>query len=87
MRVRRAPRPPPPVFDQSLVQVLLGALVAERVVLTTRTTVPSPEYPQLHLGRPWPRPIVERQGDRIGVESDPGRGTAFFFTLPAISEA
>lgn len=47
---------PRPVLNQSLVQVLLGALVAESVVLTSPNTIPPPEHPRLHLGRPWPRP-------------------------------
>ncbi|HVD34002.1 MAG TPA: hypothetical protein VNC19_10530 [Gemmatimonadales bacterium] len=48
--------PPPPVLDQSVIQVLLGALMAEPVVLTIPGIIPPPEHPRLHLGRPWPRP-------------------------------
>jgi hypothetical protein len=54
--VTRPQPPPPPVLDQSLVQVLLGALLAEPVLLAIPGTIPPPEPPHLHLGRPWPRP-------------------------------
>ncbi|HEV2084659.1 MAG TPA: hypothetical protein VGR09_06225 [Gemmatimonadales bacterium] len=51
------PQPPPPaLLDQSLVQVFLGALLAEPVVLAIPGTIPPPALPHLHLGRPWPRP-------------------------------
>jgi len=35
------------------------------------------------LGLAIARGIVESHGGQIGVESDPGRGTCFFFVLPA----
>jgi signal transduction histidine kinase len=38
------------------------------------------------LGLSISREIVERHGGKIGVESEPGKGTIFFFTLPKSSQ-
>jgi signal transduction histidine kinase len=38
------------------------------------------------LGLSIGRAIVERHGGRIGVESQPGRATAFFFELPLLPD-